>query len=317
MIGRRKRFGFVLVLAASALLGVISACAPETRAGDLSVVPLFDGERADSLNLWGGIFNSGNTSGFTKQSSIAHSGVAAYRANLGSIANGGSKFFQTFSSALPGTASYRQDRDLTQYQTFQGYFRNDAGNPITLTLEIKDYRDSTSHAATRTFNIPAGGTWQQISAPLDLSSGWTVTGAPDLTRTFAVSFLVNANSGPLNGSLYLDDVSLVEKGPSIDVQTAPIQDVVERLAKRQFMGLWAARNKTSGLIPNSSDNVAIGALNTTTGVVWSLPAAIRRGWVTQSEADSYMGQLVGSLNANRNQTTYLPTRFLDLVSTLR
>ena len=80
------------------------------------------------------------------------------------------------------------------------------------------------------------------------------------------------------------------------------------------MGTWTARNKTSGLIPNSSDNVAIGALNTTTGVVWNLPSAVRRGWVTQSDADAWMGQLVTSLNTNRNQTTYLPTRFLDLVT---
>ena len=78
--------------------------------------------------------------------------------------------------------------------------------------------------------------------------------------------------------------------------------------------LWSARNKTSGLIPNSSDNVSIGALNTTTGVAWNLPSAVRRGWVTQSDADAWMGQLVTSLNTNRNQTTYLPTRFLDLVT---
>src|SRR5262249_24569142 len=31
-------------------------------------------------------------------------------------------------------------------------------------------------------------------------------------------------------------------------------------------------------------------------------------------ADAWMGQLVTSLNTNRNQTTYLPTRFLDLVT---
>jgi hypothetical protein len=114
----------------------------------------------------------------------------------------------------------------------------------------------------------------------------------------------------------LDDFNLVENGPSIDVTTANMNTIVERLARRQFMGLWAARNKTSGLIPNSSDNVAIGALNTTTGVVWNLPSAIRHGWVTQAEADSYMTTLVSSLNANRNQTQFLPTRFLDLVTAL-
>ena len=113
---------------------------------------------------------------------------------------------------------------------------------------------------------------RKIEVPLDLASGWTIDGSPDLQRTYALGFLVNEDFGPINGSIYLDDFNLVEKGPSIDVATAPIETIVERLAKRQFMGLWAARNKTSGLIPNSSNNVAIGALNTTTGVVWNLPA---------------------------------------------
>jgi hypothetical protein len=164
------------------------------------------------------------------------------------------------------------------------------------------------------FTIPAGGVWTNINAPLDLSSGWAVSGSPDLERTFAVGFLVDADFGAANGSLYLDDFELIESGPMIDVATAPIETIVERLAHRQFDALWTARNKVSGLIPNSSDNVAIGALNTTTGLVWTLPGAVRRGWVTQSDADDYMGQLVTSLNTNRNQTTYLPTRFLDFVS---
>jgi hypothetical protein len=282
-------------------------------AGDLGFVPLFDGERSDSLNLWGGPFNNGNIVGVNKQSTVVQTGTGAYQANLGSIPNDGFKFFQTFSSAVNGTPGYRQDRDLTFYQSLEGYVRNDTATPLTFSLELKDYRDSNSHIAKRSYTLPAGG-WTKIEAPLNLADGWSVTGSPDLKRTFAMSFLVDADFGPANGSLYLDNFSLRENGPSIDVATAPLETVVERLAHRQFHALWSARNKTTGLIPNSSDNVLIGALNTTTGVVWSLPAAVRRGWVTQSEADTYMGQLVTSLNTNRNQTTYLPTRFLDFVT---
>jgi hypothetical protein len=285
-----------------------------SRAGDLGIVPLLDGERSDSLNLWGGPLGRGSVTSFAKESSVVHTGTGAYQANLGSLASGGFEFFQTFSSAVSGFAGYRQDRDLTQYQTLDGYVRNDTSAPLTFSLELKDYRDSTSQRAVRSYTIPAGGTWTQISAPLDLSSGWTVTGTPDLSRTFALSFLVNADYGATSGSLYLDDFTLRENGPSIDPATAPIQDLVERIARRQFMGLWAARNKTSGLIPNSSDNISLGALNTTTGVVWNLPVAIRRGWVTQSDANAYMGQLVSTLNTNRNQTTYLPSRMPDLVT---
>jgi hypothetical protein len=282
-------------------------------AGNLGVVPLLNGERNDSLNLWGGPLSGGNTIGFTRQSTVTHSGTGAYRANLGSVASGDFKFFQTFSSAL-ASQSYRQDRSLTRYDTLGGYVRNDTGVDVKFSIELKDYRDTTSHSAVRSFTIPAGGTWTNVSAPLDLNNGWTVSGSPDLSRTYAVSFLVNTDFGAANGSLYLDDFELVEKGPVIDVATAPINDVIERLAHRQFDALWTARNKSSGLIPNSSDNASIGALNTTTGVVHTLPSAIRRGWISQSDADAFMGQLVTSLNANRNQTTYLPTRFLDLAT---
>jgi hypothetical protein len=301
----------------AATIGAIALtllCVVRAPGGDLGIVPFFDGERNDSLDLWGGPFSVGSGASFAKQSTVVHSGSRAYQMNVGSIASGDFRFFQAFSSAITGFANYRQDRDVSQYQTLQGYIRNDTGTPFTLTVELKDYRDSLSNRAQYNISVPAGGIWVPISAPLDLSSGWNVTGSPELTRTYALSFLVNATSGPVSGNVYFDDMSLVEKGPSINVATAPIQDVAERVAKRQFMGLWAARNKTSGLIPNSSDNVALAALNTTTGVVWNLPAAIRRGWVTQADADAYMGQLVSSLNTNRNQTTYLPTRFLDPVT---
>ncbi|RIK72876.1 MAG: hypothetical protein DCC67_18600 [Planctomycetota bacterium] len=297
----------------AALAALWLAQAVVCRAGDVSVVPLFDGERSDSLNLWGGPFSRGNITSFTKQAAVVHSGVGAYQANLGAVPSDGFRFFQTFSSQLSGDMNRRQDRDLSQYQTLEGYVRNDAGAPLTFSLELKDYRDSLSHRATRSYTLPAGG-WTRIEAPLDLADGWNITGSPDLSRTYAVSFLVDADFGAANGPLYLDDFSLREKGPPIDAASAPIESVVERLARRQFMGLWAARNKTSGLIPNSSDNVSVAALNTTTGVAWTLPAAIRRGWVTQSEADAYMSRLVTSLNVNRDQTTYLPTRFLDLVT---
>jgi hypothetical protein len=283
------------------------------RAGDLGVVPLFDGERFDSLNLWGGPFTAGANVTVTKQSTVVRTGNGAMRANLGAVPNESFRFFQTFSSAVNGTPGYRQDRDLTFYQSLEGYVRNDTGAEITFSLELKDYRDSGSHVAKRSYTLPAGG-WTKIEAPLNLANGWNVTGAPDLKRTFALSFLVDTDFGAANGSLYLDDFTLRENGPSIDPATAPIDTIVERLAHRQFNALWAARNKTSGLVPNTSDDVTKGALNTTTGVVWTLPAAVRRGWVSQVEADSYMGQLVSTLNTNRNQTDYLPTRFLNLVT---
>jgi hypothetical protein len=298
----------VLVLAACWALVVVRA-----SAGDIGVVPWLDGERADALNLWGGPLGIGSTNGFTRQTSVVRTGAAAYRANLGAMANGTSKFFQTFSSAT-AAINYRQDRNLTRYDSLGGYVRNDTGADLTFSIELKDYRDSNAHSAKRSFTLPAGGTWTPIDASLDFSSGWSVNGTPDFSRTYAVSFLVDANAGAANGSLYLDDFQLQEKGPAVDAATAPIHDVVERLAHRQFDALWSARNKNSGLVPNTSDNASVGALNTTTGVVWNLPSAIRRGWVSQTDADAYVGQLVTTLNSNRNATNYVPTRFLDLAT---
>jgi hypothetical protein len=86
--------------------------------------------------------------------------------------------------------------------------------------------------------------------------------------------------------------------------------IVERLAERQFSGLWTARNRATGLIYNASDNANLAALNTTAGVLWMLPAAVRHGWVQQAEANAFATQIISSLNTNLNLTSYVPTRFL-------
>src|SRR6478609_6814503 len=98
-----------LVQLAIAIL-LVTLVVRTTPAGDLGIVPLLDGERSDSLNLWGGPLNPGNTTSFVKEFSVVHSGTGAYQANLGSLPSGGFEFFQTFSSALTSSTDYRQDR---------------------------------------------------------------------------------------------------------------------------------------------------------------------------------------------------------------
>lgn len=296
-------------------------------ANDLSVVKLFDGERTGALgssqflNNWGGPFSAGSVSSIQRDATVSHTGAASVRVNLGTIAAGGNSFFQTFSSELI-SQSYRQTRDLSRYDSFETYVRNDTGAPLNLKYELKDYRDNLSHQAYRTFTVPAGPGWTKLSASLDLQSpGWTVVGTPDLARTYATSFVVSPQSGSVSGSIYLDDFSLREAQPALDPQTAPITSVVERLAERQFSGLWTARNRTTGLIYNSSDDANLAAMNTTGGVLWMLPAAVRQGWVTQADADVFAGQVVASLNTNLNQKIlnqlrYLPTRFINPSSAL-
>ena len=152
------------------------SCTGRLIAGDLSDVPLFPTAKRDSTRFtWGGSLSAGNITSFTKESTIVHSGTGAYQANLGSLPNGGFGFFQMFSSSLPSDPAYRQDRDLTQYSSLGGYVRNDTSVPLTFSLEIKDYRDSNSERATRSFTIPARQLYGRRSAP---GAGFEATAGP-------------------------------------------------------------------------------------------------------------------------------------------
>lgn len=300
-----------------AVLAFHSLCLGRAAASDLAVTTLFDGERTGQLgasqflNNWGGPFSSGNTAGVTRETDVVRSGNASVRASLGTIASGGFGFFQTFASQ-PAAPSLRQTRDLTRYDSFETYVRNDTGAPLNLKYEIKDYRDNGAHQAYFNFSVPAGPSWTKLSAPLDLNSaGWNIIGTPNLSRTYVTSFVVTPQSGSVSGSIYIDDFKLREKGPAIDLQTAPIPVIAERLAERQFSGLWTARNRATGLIYNTSNDANLAAMNTTGGVLWMLPSAVRRGWVGQADADAFVTQVANSLNANLNLTTNVPTRFIN------
>ena len=283
----------------------------QTIARDLAVVPLLDGERDGLNNYWGGPFGTFNMNGISLESSIVHSGNSSYRADIGSLPASTLSFLQTFSSERTGTQSLRQTRDLSRYDSFEGYLRNDTNAALNIRMELKDYRDSNSHRASKTFTIPANSTWTQISTSLDLNMGWNVTGSPDVERTYIASFVIDPQPGSISGSYYFDDFSFVEPGGPIDTVTAPIETIVERLAERHFSGLWTGRNRTTGLIYNHKDSVGAAAMNVTGGTLWMLPKAVARGWVSQSDADAFASQVAASLNTNLDLSTYVPTRFIN------
>lgn len=292
-------------------LMVVVSVSSQCFGADLSAVPLLDGERDGLNNYWGGPFSTFNMNGISLETSIVHGGNTSYRADLGSLPAGNLSFFQTFSSATTDTQDLRQTRDLTRYDSFEGYIRNDTSAAFNVRLELKDYRDSNSHRASKTFAIPANGSWTQISTPLDLGAGWSVQGTPDIEWTYIASFVIDPQPTPITGSYYFDDFSLIEPGGPIDSQTAPIETIVERLAERHFSGLWTARNRVTGLVYNHKDGVGAAAMNITGGTLWMLPAAVRRGWVSQSDADTFAAQVAMSLDTNLNQSNYLPTRFIN------
>jgi len=278
---------------------------------DLTIVPLLDGERDGLNNNWGGPFGMFNMNGISLETSIVHSGSTSYRADLGSLPASTLSFFQTFSSATTVTQDLRQTRDLTRYDSFEGYIRNDTSAAFNIRLELKDYRDSNFHRASKTFAIPANGSWTQISTSLDIGAGWSVTGNPDIERTYIASFVIDPQPTPITGSYYFDDFLLIEPGGPIDSQTAPIGTIVDRLAERHFSGLWTARNRVTGLIYNHKDGVGTAAMNITGGTLWMLPKAVQRGWVSQADADAFAGQVATSLDTNLNQTNFVPTRFIN------
>jgi hypothetical protein len=308
-----------LLLAAASLLAGNNLNA---FAGDLAVVPLFDGERTgvlgttQFLNNWGGPFLTNAGSAVARDTTVAHSGLASVRADLGVIDAARSATIQTYAGEV-AASQLRQTRDVTRYDSVTGYFRNDTGAPLTIKYELKDYRNSSLHRAAYSLALPAGGGWTPLSVPLDLQApGWIVDGQPDLSRTFISSLIVTPQSGAASGSIHIDDFAFHEAAGSLDPQTAPLSALAERLAERQFSGLWTARNRTTGLIYNTSDDAGVAALNTTAGVVQMLPSAIRRGWVSQADADAMVGQVAAALQFNLNQTTagqarYVPTRFLN------
>ena len=182
---------------------------------------------------------------------------------------------------------------------------------------MKDYRDTGAHLAWRNQIIPATSGWQQVSIPLDFNQpGWNINGSPDLERSRFFGFVAEANQGQtVSGQMYLDDVTLVESGGSLDSQTAPLSALADRLARRQFQGLWGSRNRSNGLIPLSSASGSAGALNNTAAMVKMLPGAVARNWVAQSEADDYVQAVVGTLNSAMDSfSTYLPPRYMNMTT---
>ena len=107
-------------------------------------------------------------------------------------------------------------------------------------------------------------------------------GDPDLSRVLTIDFLFRPLAAEASGSISLCSVDLVEPGGPIDIATSPLPLIVQRLAQRQWDGLWAARSRRHGMIPNLSYQSTDAGLNTTAIMLWLLPAAVRQQWSTSA-----------------------------------
>lgn len=282
---------------------------------DFSVIPLVDGERSDTVNTFGGPFGAGNVRHVRFQTQTVHRGARAACIELNRVPPGQRHFFQCFASGFGPTKAYYQTRNLTRYQRLEFVVRNETGIPAAALVELKDHRDCESHRALYRFTMPDRAEWTRVVVPLRLDAlGWVVEGEPDMARVTAIGLLMDSADPPRNGRLYLDDMVLVERDGPLEIETAPLETLLERLARRQWDALWSARSRDHGLIPNTSYQSTDAGLNATATVLWMLPAAVRRGWVAKDEADSYMRLLVQTLDGLLDRASYLPPRNVDWVT---
>ncbi len=283
---------------------------------DLGVVPLFDGKQTELVNTWGGFWSLGG-------------GKPAFSLRLRDLP--GSQHglcieihdrkerdicdLQCFSSGFGRTGEYYQTRDLTRYARLRFRVRNTTGAAVAGKLQLKDYRDSTEHSATCPFDLPKGEEWTVVDLPLNTSTApWTHKGSADLSRVLTLDFILEPGRSVKSGEICMEEVALIEPGSPVDAETSPINVIAERLARRQWDGLWAARNRRHGMIPNNSFQATDAGLNTTAAVLWMLPTATRRHWVERDEADRYVESLVKTIDRLLDRAKYLPPRNVDWVT---
>ncbi len=314
---RPSRFLAALALWALASGGVASA------GTDLSLVPLWDGETQDLsgrlLNRFGGNDVGGIHARLAHTTAVVRSGGGAFRIDTnGVIAAGGFDFVGIALTGFGPSAAYVDTRDLTPFTDIVFWIRNETGSPFRLVLEIKDHRDSNLDRMRRGYTISATPEWREVRASLDLRSGWTIYGIPDLTRAKVLSLVVEASQGaPVSGRIYVDDMVLIERGLPLDAETAPLDKLVERLAYRQVRALWGMRDRKTGMLPAISSYADLCATNVLAALIQALPAAKERQWVSDLDTDNFvlnaMNTLQGVMDA-ADPPAHLPPRYLDRVT---
>jgi Ca2+-binding RTX toxin-like protein len=295
-------------------------------ATNLSEVVLLDGETSDPagplLNRFGGGTVNGinATTGFEATTVRTGDGALRIQTN-GTIAAGEFDFTALALTGFGPSNSYVDTRDLTGFDEVRFWLRNETGSPFQLVFEVKDYRDSNDHRGRLSFAVSDSTDWTEIVVPLDLTTaGWTVFGSPDLSRARIFSLVIEAQAVPVSGSLFVDDMILVESGGTLNPTSASADQLLERVVARQFRGLWGSRDRDTGLIPSISSFADVMALNSTSGVVQMLPEAIRRGLVSQGEADAGVAQIVATMQTVWDNVEaggnggFLPPRYIDRVN---
>ncbi len=294
---------------------VCSECPALVGTADLAAVSLFDGRQTELLNTWGGAWSAGGAQGTGLQLRAVSSGQRALCLDLGPVRAGEDRYLQCLACGFGSSREYYQTRDLTPYTRLDFRLQNATHVPLRGSLQLKDYRDSLEHRAAYPFQLSGSMAWTGISVPLSFADpDWRLNGQPDLSRILTIDFRFEPQAAVTSGQIYLTDVVLSERGGPADIDTSPLPSLVERLACRQWRALWATRSRSHGMIPNNSYQSTDAGLNTTAAMLWMLPAATRRHWIEQSEADRYVAQLVRTIDGLLDRARFLPPRNVDWVT---
>ena len=136
---------------------------------DLAVVPLFDGQRSEFLNTWGGAWGRGSMQSICLLPADAQSGRRVLCVELGQVPAGEHCYLQCFASGFGPTREYFQTRNLARYERLHIGLRNTTHAALRCALQIKDYRDSQGQSATYRFELSAGEAAVSIEAPLAMA----------------------------------------------------------------------------------------------------------------------------------------------------
>lgn len=301
-------------------LGLCLGALCSAHAADLRHVPLWDGETVNTLeHRFGGrvLVNNLNVRRVTFRK---RSGAASYLVETnGTMPRNGFGFLQLGLAPNGAGGGHTPTRDLSGYAHFELALDNRTGEAFTLSVEIKDYRDSGDHSATYRINVANNTGWRTLRVPLNLNnSGWSRRGVPSnsisgfLDRTKNISLVVAADRGSsVSGRIFIDNVRLIEPGSFVNSNTASARTIASRLAKRQWDALYGSRNRENGLIPAQSGSAAHGGLNVTSAVIKLVPRAIDNGWISRGEGEAYLNLVADSFNRIMDDARFVPGRFFN------
>ena len=225
------------------------------------------------------------------------------------------RYAQCLASGFGQTAGHRQVRDLARFQRLRFAILNRTGVPLGGMLQIKDYRDSLAQRAVYRFAVPAGERWTEIDLRLNPSeAGWEVDGQPDLTQVLTIDFGFEPAVGPDGGMRVPRRSDLDGTGRAPGRGHAPAGAAGRTLGAAAMGRALGRASRSSGLIPNNSYQSSDAGLNTTSAVLWMLPAAVDHALGFARASRRLRAAAGATFQGLLDRSSHLPPRNVDWVT---